>query len=197
MKVILGSASPRRRELLGLIYPNFEILIPDINEEIRGGESSAGFAERMSREKMAAIMPLCHNEKTPFLAVTADTVVSAGDESIGKPADFEDARRILKLLSGQVHEVITGVTIFMKQRHKYNIMLTAHEITKVTFKKLEDTEIIRYLNMIEYTDKAGAYAVQENGALIIERVVGSLSNVAGFPLRLFLRMLPEVMLYYL
>ena len=194
MKVILGSASPRRRELLGLIYSDFDVLVPDINEEIHNGESSADFAERMSREKMAAIMPLCRDEKMPFIAVTADTVVSIDGKSIGKPVDFEDAKRILKLLSGRTHEVITGVTVFMKQKQGRGIMRTAHETTKVVFKKLDDAEISRYLSMTEYMDKAGAYAVQENGGLIIEKTFGSLSNVAGFPLRLFFRMTQAVVL---
>ena len=194
MRVILGSGSPRRRELLSLIYPDFDIIVPDINEEIRDGESSVGFAERMSREKMAAIMPFCPDEEMSFLAITADTVVSIKGRSIGKPADFEDAKRILMILSGQTHEVITGITVFIKQRQKYNIMFTAHEVTKVTFKKLNNAEIIQYLNTIEYADKAGAYAVQENGELIIESILGSVSNVAGFPLRLFLRMLPAAVL---
>ncbi|MCL2025487.1 MAG: Maf family protein [Leptospirales bacterium] len=194
MKAVLGSASPRRSELLGLIYPDFDIVVPDIKEEIRGGETSVDFAERMSREKMAAVISLYLDKETPFFAVTADTVVSIKGRSIGKPANFKDAVRILAGLSGQAHEVITGITVFMKYRHKYDIMLTAHETTKVVFKKLDDAEIIRYLNMIEYMDKAGAYAVQENGELIIERVSGSVSNVAGFPLGLFLRMLPAAIL---
>ena len=194
MKVILGSSSPRRRELLGLIYPDFDIVVPDINEEIYGGESSVDFAQRMSREKMTAIMPFCRDGEMPSLAVTADTVVSIDGRSIGKPADFEEAKSILAVLSGNVHEVITGLTVFMKLRHKYDVMLTAHETTRVVFKKLDDTGIIRYLNTIDYADKAGAYAVQEHGELIIEKISGSVSNVAGFPLRLFLRMLPAAVL---
>ena len=194
MKVILGSGSPRRRELLGLIYPDFDVLVPNINEEVRAGESPADFAKRMSREKMTAIMPLCPDEERSLLAVTADTVVSIDDRSIGKPVDFEDAKRILAILNGQTHDVITGITVFMKQKQKYNIMLTAHEMTKVVFKKLDSTGIIRYLNATEYMDKAGAYAVQENGEFIIENIFGSVSNVVGFPLRLFLRMLPSLVL---
>ena len=177
-----------------MIYPDFDIVIPDIDEEIYCGESSVGFSERMSREKMTAIAPFCRDREMSFLAVTADTVVSMDGRSIGKPADFEDAKRILTVLSGQTHEVITGITVFIKQRRKYNIMLTAHEITKVAFKKLDAAEITRYLNMTDYADKAGAYAVQENGEFIIEKIFGSVSNVAGFPLRLFLRMLPAAVL---
>ena len=194
MRVILGSGSPRRRELIGLIYPDFDVVVPNINEKAHSGETSVSFTERMSREKMAAIMPFCRDEEMPFLAITADTVVSINGRSIGKPADFEDARRILKVLSAQTHEVITSVTLFMKQRRKYDIMLTAHETTKVVFTKLNDADIIRYLNMVEYMDKAGAYSVQENGEFIIEKIVGSISNVAGFPLRLFLQMLPAAAL---
>ncbi|MDR3238117.1 MAG: Maf family protein [Spirochaetia bacterium] len=188
--VILGSASPRRRELLGIIYPLFDISAPNINEEIRGGESPRSFAERMSREKMEAVLQPYSGKTESFLAVTADTVVAIDDETIGKPKDFDDALRILELLSGNTHEVITGLTIFIRRSGEGDMMITSHEITRVTFKELGDAEIRRYLSITEYMDKAGAYAAQENGSLIIKEITGSVSNVLGFPLRLFFRMIP-------
>lgn len=189
MKVILGSSSPRRQQIMGLIFPKFETVSPNINEISRKIEPAEDFACRMSREKMFAIYDkLPKQNKEPLLAVTADTVVILNGRAIGKPADYEDAKRILHALSGKTHRVATALTLLIRMPAAEDKRVTDFAVTSVAFKNLSDAQIEAYLSSIAYADKAGAYSVQESEG-IVESISGSLSNVVGFPARLFLKMI--------
>lgn len=190
MKLILASSSPRRRELLGTITSSFEIVIPDIDEDAGHGESPLRYAERMATQKASAVRTdSCDTGAAPCLIVACDTIVTIDNRIIGKPRDFSDAFSTLKRLSGRTHRVITSLSLRIE--NTYPETVTASEITNVTFRGLSDDTITGYLNMIHYRDKAGSYALQEHGDMIIAAVSGSVSNVIGFPLRLFLRMTQE------
>ncbi len=187
MKLILASSSPRRRELLGLITSSFEIIAPDIDEDTDHVETPRQYAERMAYLKASAvhIEPLSARRE-PCLIISCDTIVTIDGRIIGKPLDFNDAFRTLRSLSGRTHRVITSLTLRIEDSSPE--ILTASETTGVTMKDLSDETITEYLSMIEYRDKAGSYALQEHGDMIIDSVRGSVSNVIGFPLRLFLQM---------
>ena len=187
MKLILASSSPRRRELLGLITSSFEIIVPDINEDVDHGESPLRYAERMAFLKASAVQtgPV-DTGSSPCLIIACDTIVTIDGRIIGKPVDFNDACGTLRDLSGRTHQVITSLSLRIENAAPE--IITGSETTNVTFRELSEDTISRYLNIIHYSDKAGSYALQEHGDMIIDRVQGSVSNVIGFPLGLFLRM---------
>ncbi len=183
MKMILASASPRRKELLQLIGLNPEILIPDIDERIRPGEKPRVFLERVTIAKGIA----AYKKKFfSHLLVSADTIVICADSLIGKPTNREDAFRMLNRLSGQRHEVLTGIALIFQGETLFEISRTA-----VYFKELSEREINFYLDRENYLDKAGAYAIQGRAAIFVERIEGCFFNVMGFPLNLFYRMVQE------
>jgi septum formation protein len=190
MRIILGSSSPRRREILGKLLDAFEVLSPDISETARDGESPSTFAERISAEKADCLLSALGAPGGPLLLITCDTIVAIGGSILGKPGDFEDAVSKIRALNGKTHEVISGLTLVHIDGGVTR--KTGCERTAVTFKSLGEEEIVRYLNGIAYHDKAGAYAAQEKGEMIIDRISGSRTNVIGFPLRLFFAMLSEM-----
>lgn len=181
MKIILGSQSPRRREILRALGLEFEVLAADIDESC-ALTAPGEYVMEVCRRKACAVYKLA-GMPADSLIVTADTAVAVGDEILGKPADKADASRMLKMLSGRTHEVVTGVTVRLGEK-----MLTDCETTYVTFKMLTDAQIERYVSTDEPYDKAGAYAVQGVAAEFIERIDGSYNNVVGFPDGLFTAM---------
>ena len=182
MKIILASGSPRRRELLKSPGLEFEVYKPDVDESIIDGESPSELCERLSRLKAQA-----GAEKFPdALVIAADTIVVIDDLILGKPKDREDAFNMLKHLQGKWHEVITGITICMKGN-----ILSHDEHTRVKFRELSDSEIHAYVSTGECDDKAGAYAVQGYGSLLVERIEGDYVNVVGLPLCRLGKMLRE------
>jgi septum formation protein len=183
MKIVLASASPRRKELLQLIGLNPVIIIPDIDETPRPAEAIEDFLERVTMAKGIAAY-----KKNLFsnLLVSADTIVLLGDSLIGKPGDREDAFRMLNRLSGQRHEVLTGISLMYQGETRFEISRTA-----VYFRELAETEINFYLDHEDFLDKAGAYAIQGRAAIFVERIEGCFFNVMGFPLNLFYRMIKE------
>jgi septum formation protein len=183
MKIVLASASPRRRELLQLIGLNPEIITPDIDEFIKPDESPAVFLERVA---IAKGIEVYKKKFFSHLLISADTVVLLDDSLIGKPMDRKDAFRMLKQLSGQRHEVLTGISLMYQGETSFEISRTA-----VYFKELADSEIDFYLDHENFLDKAGAYAIQGRAALFVERIDGCFFNVMGFPLNLFYRMVSE------
>ena len=190
MKIVLASASPRRRDLLGIVFSDFEIIVPHTEELYRSGEAPLDFVRRVSVEKMEAVIHQLPGHEGPLLAIASDTIVTVDGLVLGKPSGYEDAFRTLSLLRGRTHSVITGLTLFHRQGiDDHGRIETGHETTSVTFRDIPDEEIKRYLSLTQYMDKAGSYAIQENGEIIIEKISGSLSNVVGFPMRLFFRML--------
>lgn len=173
MKLVLGSASPRRLELLEQIGVRPDDVRPaDIDETPRKAEPPRDYALRLALEKARAIA-LAPDE----VALCADTVVALGRRILAKPADAGEAARFLGLLSGRRHNVITAVALRSPQR-----VWTRTVVTSVKFKSLSDIEIGAYLRSGEWRGKAGGYAIQGLAAAYIPRINGSYSNVVGLPL---------------
>ena len=171
MHLILGSASPRRRDLLAQIGVVPDAIAPaDIDETPLKGELPRAYVERVAREKCAAITD-------DGLVLTADTTVSVGRRILGKPADAAEAARFLLLMSGRRHQVITSVCV----RHGETLRQRTVE-TRVKMKRLSDTEISAYLRSDEWQGKAGGYAIQGLAAAFIPEIHGSYTNVVGLPL---------------
>lgn len=173
MRLVLGSASPRRQELLAQIGVRSDAIRPaDIDETPRNSELPRVYAERLALEKTQAI-DLAPDE----IALCADTVVALGRRILGKPADAGEAAKFLKLLSGRSHNVITAVALRSADQVR-----TRTVVTSVKFKALSDIEISAYLQSGEWQGKAGGYAIQGLAAAYIPRINGSYSNVVGLPL---------------
>ncbi len=187
MRIILGSSSPRRRELLGIVFEHLEVVVPEVEEIPLEGEAPKDFCLRASSDKMDAVLkefqPM---EKT--LIVTSDTVVALGNTILGKPRNRNHAFSMIKSLSGKKHRVFSSISLTFFDEERSIFRKSSIEETFVKFRELHGETINKYLELTEYCDKAGAYAIQENGELIIEYVRGSQSNVMGFPMGLFFRM---------
>jgi len=183
MKIVLASASKRRKELLQLIGLNPEIIPPEIDEVVRPAEAIDVFLERVT---IAKAIEVYKKKYFSHLLISADTVVLLDDSLIGKPVDREDAFRMLKQLSGRRHEVLTGLALMYQGETRFAISRTY-----VFFKPLHEQEINFYLDRENFMDKAGAYAIQGRAAVFVERIDGCFFNVMGFPLNLFYRMLGE------
>jgi septum formation protein len=214
LQIILGSASPRRKELLGrFIDPGQILLAPvDLDEDrliddlmrrtpnARFGLSSdwaARIAGQLARAKMDALLSqLSEIRKTqPFVAITADTLVVLGDQILGKPANEADARHMLGQLSGREHAVITGVCVFAhysgESRH-----FGAVEQTQVQFAELSASKIDWYVQTGEPLDKAGAYGIQGYGSALVKRIQGCFYNVMGLPVYRLLDLFEQVELAF-
>jgi septum formation protein len=180
--LVLASASPRRQELLRHAGIQFEVQPADIPEDPLPGEGARECAERLAREKALAIA-----EKRPTdVVLGADTVVVIDGQILGKPANTADAARMLRMLSGREHEVITGVCLVAGGQWS-----VASETTRVTMSAIGDVEIANYVASGEPMDKAGAYAVQGLASRWIPRMEGDYSNVVGLPVALVSRMLRQ------
>ena len=185
-KIILASASPRRRELLSLVTDDFEIITADIDEraaEIRmekEGVPSLKVSERLAEIKAEAVFDsLTEEEKDNSLVIGADTSVILDDVIYGKPENREDAMRMLSSMSGRVHVVATGVALFTKSSKR-----VFTEETRVEFNALDDyqkTLISEYCDSGSPFDKAGAYGIQDKGVMLIKGIDGDYSNVVGLP----------------
>ena len=182
MKFILASASPRRRELLASVGLDFDV-IPSAVPEVRAeGESPEEYVARLSREKAAAIAAR-HGDRW---IIAADTTVLLGEELLEKPADPADAQRMLATIAGKTHIVYTGVTLQNAARGYHDTRVAESEVRMLP---LTEREIEWYVATGEPLDKAGAYAVQGIGAMFIDSVHGSYTNVVGLPLALLYQML--------
>jgi len=173
-KIILGSNSPRRQELLKGLELEFEVRVCPIEEDIPTDLPAQFAAAYLSKLKADAFLDLEENE----LLITADTVVIEGDQVLGKPNDQEEAFEMLKRLSGATHTVITAVTL-----KDLNTSITLEDEAKVTFRHLDEEEIHHYLKNYKPYDKAGAYGIQEwIGFVGVSSITGSYFTVMGFPL---------------
>ena len=176
-RVILASASPRRRELLGGLDVDFEVRrLPDVDEsfpaELQGGDIPL----YISKKKADAYRPMMADDE---LVITADTIVWLDGTALGKPVDEADARRMLRSMSGKTHSVFTGVTITTKDS-QYNFVAQSD----VTFSELSDDEIEYYIAKYRPMDKAGSYGAQEwIGYIGMSNIVGSYFNVMGLPVQ--------------
>jgi septum formation protein len=182
MKLILASASPRRRELLTQAGYSFAVQASSVPESRRPEEDAIRFATRLAREKAEAVFALRSSE--PAVVLGADTVVVCDGEVMGKPADAADAARMLLLLSGRTHQVVTGVAAVWGERVE-----VANELTHVTMRTLSPQEIAQYVATGEPMDKAGAYGIQGYAARWVPRIRGCYFNVVGLPLALVANLL--------
>jgi septum formation protein len=172
-RVVLASASPRRRDLLNLIGIAHEVRPANIDETMRPREAPRRYAERLAREKASAIS----TRDPDLITIGADTVVVINRKVLGKPADPGDAARMLRMLSGREHTVITAVAVSRGRK-----LRSAIEEVRVKFRRLRGDEIDEYIAMGEPMDKAGAYGIQGYGATIVERIEGDYFAVMGLPL---------------
>jgi septum formation protein len=189
--LVLASASPRRRELLAQAGYRFEIQASSLDETPMAGEDGISLAIRLAREKAEAVFasrrqsrdPLADDPSEPILVLGADTVVVCAGMLLGKPADAADAARMLRLLSGRSHQVITGVCVAAGSRASAAVEVAA-EVTQVSMLSLSESEISAYVASGEPMDKAGAYAIQGRAGRWIPRIQGCYFNVVGLPLAL-------------
>jgi septum formation protein len=180
--LILASASPRRQELLHNANIAFTVDPADIDETPVDGESAQACAERLAREKARAV----HKRHPQDFVLGADTIVVVDDLILGKPGDAEDAARMLRMLAGRTHAVITGVCLLGPA-----FQAASSETTVVTMSKISNDEIRSYVATGEPMDKAGAYAIQGIGSRWIPRIEGDYSNVVGLPVARVYSMLRE------
>ncbi len=184
--LILASASPRRMELLREAGMVFEVVVPTIPEpdEVTNRLSPTQQAEALAYFKAKTIRDL----RPDALVLGADTIVALGGRILGKPADIDDARRMLSSLAGTRHAVITGVALIAPDGER----LIASDVTFVTMRKITPDELEAYLASGEWSGKAGAYAIQETADRFVQNIEGSFSNIVGLPLELVGRMLAEI-----
>ena len=179
--LILASASPRRAELLGAAGIEFTIRVADVDETVLAGETPSAYVLRLAQEKAQAVA------RPGELVLGADTTVVVGEVIAGKPEDAEDARRMLRLLSGTWHEVLTAVALVRDAQ-----VLSRLAVTRVKFAPLSEAEIDWYLATHEPFDKAGAYGIQGYASRFIEQIEGNYANVVGLPIQLVYQMLVEI-----
>ena len=182
MKFILASASPRRRELLASIGLDFDVVPSHIPEVRAEGEAPEEYVARLSREKAAAI---AHEHHDRWI-IAADTTVLLGEELLEKPVDADDEKRMLATIAGRTHIVYTGVTVMNASAGHHDTRVAESEVRMLP---LDAGEIAWYVTTGEPMDKAGAYAVQGIGAMFIDSIHGSYTNVVGLPLALLFQML--------
>ena len=178
MKLILASSSPRRAEVVRNAGIDFEVRHADIDETRRDGEPVHDYVKRLALEKARAAIDLETSAKD-FIVVGADTVVVNREEILLKPDSPDDARRMLRQLSGGVHKVHTGLALIRMPQRTERVI---EEVTNVHFAKLSDAEIDDYIATGEPFDKAGAYGIQSLGGRYVTRVEGCYFNVMGMPL---------------
>lgn len=181
-RLVLASASPRRRELLTQAGFTFEVRAAHVNEDPRPDEDPIAYVVRLAREKAEAVYAELHDPE--ILVLGADTTVTLDGHILAKPGDQADACRMLRMLSGRTHRVITGVAIAFASGTE-----VAAEVTGVQFLTVTEDEIAAYVATGEPMDKAGAYGIQGSAAKWIPRIEGCYSNVVGLPLALVSTML--------
>ncbi len=202
-KLILASGSPRRAEILTAVGWEFTKDVADIDESEFLNEKPEDYVQRLAREKAKAVA----QKYTQAIVLGADTTVVIDNQIIGKPVDLDDARRMIKMLAGNWHEVLTGVAIVWKEEEKrrrgeeeigansqnlnYKILVGLQR-TKVKFAEMSDEEIEFLVQFGEPLDKAGGYAVQAQAALFIEKIEGDYWNVVGLPISLVYELIKNV-----
>ena len=171
MNIILASQSPRRQELLKLLSMPFTVRVADIDETMDPQGSPREEVAKVSLRKARAI-----SREADDVVIAADTIVVCQDRVLGKPRDPEDAKAMLRLLSGRDHQVMTGMTVLRGET-----VLTCTEVTDIHFRELSEKEIEAYVASGEPMDKAGSYGIQGGAALFCDRMVGDYYNVMGLP----------------
>lgn len=179
MKILLASASPRRRELLEQIKIPYEVCVSHV-EEVVAETEPARVVEELSARKAAAVLEAAEAEEE-LLVIGADTVVAADGRILGKPEDMQQAVRMLEALSGRTHRVYTGVTCICRRKDCKRVIKTFHESTTVEFYPMSRAEIEEYAASGDCQDKAGAYGIQGFCARYIRGIEGDYNNVVGLP----------------
>jgi septum formation protein len=173
-RIVLASASPRRQALLAALGVEFEVMPSNATEHFEGRPDQMVVSNaRAKRDDVA------HRIHGKALVIAADTLVFLGDEVLGKPEDFDEAKEMIRRLSGRTHEVITGLALVATASDRY---AEGHETTEVTFRPLTDQEIDRFVHAVRPMDRAGAYTVDGPGSLLVARYNGCYQNVLGFPI---------------
>lgn len=180
MRIVLASASPRRRELLAQIGLEFETLVSNVEEKITAVTPSA-VVEELSAQKAEAVLQILEDAGEELLVIGADTVVAAGETLLGKPGDAGRAIEMLRQLSGKTHQVYTGVTLLHRLPGGGVERKVFHECTEVDFFPMTDEEIREYAATGDCLDKAGAYGIQGFCARYIRGIRGDYNNVVGLP----------------
>ena len=175
MKVILASASPRRKEILQNTKLNFDIQKSDIEEVILENESPEDMVVRLAYEKAFDVA----KRNTDRLVIGADTIVALDNEVLCKPKDQNEAYQMIKRLSNKTHKVITGISLINLKENK---IIKDYVVSFVTFKDLSEDSIKDYINTNESLDKAGAYGIQGYGALLVKNIQGDYFNIVGLPI---------------
>lgn len=191
---ILASGSPRRRELLASLGIEFTVIKTDTDESLHDGELPVDYVRRLSREKAAAALSRV-DDVGDLTVLAADTIVVHDESILGKPADADDARRMLRSLRNRPHTVCTGLTLLRimdGNRQQPVFELTEHTCTTVTMRDYSDNEIEAYIATGDPFDKAGSYAIQHEGFHPVERIEGSRTNVIGLPLETLQTMLDRL-----
>ena len=186
-KLILASGSPRRAEILAAVGWKFEKEVADVDETEFPGEKPDEYVLRLAKIKAETVAA---NHENAFV-LGADTIVVIDNQIIGKPKDFDDARRMLKMLSGNWHEVLTGVALVKVSEGNSEIRVDLQR-TRVKFAEMNDEEIQFLVEKGEPLDKAGAYAVQAQAALFIEEIAGDYWNVVGLPINLVYNLIKKL-----
>ncbi|HEU5143310.1 MAG TPA: Maf family protein [Solirubrobacterales bacterium] len=178
MKVVLASGSPQRREILGKLGVEFEVIVPGV-EELSGGDPEHEVVEN-ARRKAGAV-------ERDGIVVACDTDVVLDGKALGKPADEREAREYLDRMSGRPHEVLSGLVVLCHGEERSGL-----EKSTVVFKDLSEAEKERYVEFGEWRGRSGGYAIQTLGSTLVERLEGSVSNVVGLPVGLLIELAPEL-----
>jgi septum formation protein len=178
LSVILASGSPQRREILGKLGIEFEVVVPGV-EELSGGDPEAEVLENARRKARAA--------KRSSWVIACDTDVVVDGAALGKPAGEAEAREYLELLSGRPHEVLSGLVVLADGRERAGL-----DRTTVVFKELDEASKDRYVRFGEWRGRSGGYAIQTLGSALVARIEGSVSNVVGLPVGLLFELAPEL-----
>jgi septum formation protein len=182
-RLVLASGSPRRAEIMNSVGWEFTKAVPDVDESVCAGEPPDDYVQRLAGEKALAVVADHPGE----IILAADTTVVIGGEIIGKPDDLNDARRMIRRLSGNWHEVLTGVAVARNGDERIGM-----QRTRVKFAPMTDAEVDFLVEKGDPLDKAGAYAVQAQAALFIEGIEGDYWNVVGLPVSLVYRLVGEL-----
>lgn len=174
-KIVLASSSPRRKEILERFLLDFKIVPSEVDEEFIKSEDPKSVVKCLALEKCRCVAKRCTDGE---IVIAADTLVYK-EEILGKPINRSDAFSMIRLLSGDTHQVLTGICIIDS---KSGTLALECEVTDVVFRDLTDEKIERYLDTREYIDKAGAYGIQGYGEVLVKSINGSFSNVVGLPI---------------
>ena len=171
-KLILASKSARRRELLEMLGADFDIITREVDESYEGEIAPNELVKMLSKRKLDAVV----NEAEGAIVISSDTIVYCNGEVFGKPRDMDDARRMLRAMSGHYHEVYSGIAVGDGKKTVVDAVST-----KVYFRHITDSEIERYISESAVLDKAGAYGIQERASLFVEKIEGDYFNIVGLP----------------